>query len=45
VVRTVKTRINSKLSADRALVTLIPVGTQPNNIVVKAFRAASTGKL
>ena len=37
VVRTVKTRDNSKISADRALVTLIPVGNQPNDIVIKAF--------
>ena len=37
VVRTVKTKENSKISADRALVTLIPVGNQPNDIVIKAF--------
>ncbi len=38
VVRMVKTRDNSKISADRALVTLIPVGNQPNDIVIKAFQ-------
>jgi DNA-binding beta-propeller fold protein YncE len=42
VVRTAKTRDNSKISAERALVTVIPVGNQPNDIVIKAFR--STGK-
>ena len=40
VVRTVKTRDNSKISADRALVTLIPVGNQPNDIVIKAFKTS-----
>lgn len=40
VVRTVKTGDNSKISADRALVTLIPVGKQPNDIVIKAFTVA-----
>jgi YVTN family beta-propeller protein len=39
VVRTVKTRDNSKISADRALVTVIPVGNQPNDIVIKAFKS------
>ena len=39
VVRTVKTRDNSKISAERALVTLIPVGNQPNDIVIKTFDA------
>jgi DNA-binding beta-propeller fold protein YncE len=37
VVRTVKTRENSKISADRALQTLIPVGKRPNDVVIKAF--------
>jgi hypothetical protein len=37
VVRTVKTRQNSKISRDRALVTMIPVGAQPNAIAIKAF--------
>jgi DNA-binding beta-propeller fold protein YncE len=37
VVRTVKTKDNSKFSADRALVNVIPVGNQPNDIVIKAF--------
>ena len=41
VVRTVKTRDNSKISADRALVTLIPVGNQPNDIVIKAFQVGA----
>ena len=41
VVRTVKTRDNSKISADRALVTLIPVGNQPNDIVIKAFQTGA----
>ena len=44
VVRTVKTRDNSKLSADRALVTLIPVGNQPNDIVIKAFQVGEAKK-
>ena len=39
VVRTVKTRDNSKISAARALVTVIPVGNQPNDIVIKAFKS------
>jgi hypothetical protein len=37
VLRTVKTSDNSKISADRALVNVIPVGNQPNDIVIKAF--------
>jgi hypothetical protein len=37
VVRTVKTKDNSKFSAERALVNVIPVGNQPNDIVIKAF--------
>jgi len=41
VVRTAKTRDNSKISADRALVTLIPVGNQPNDIVIKAFQVGA----
>jgi DNA-binding beta-propeller fold protein YncE len=41
VVRTVKTRDSSKISAARALVTLIPVGNQPNDIVIKAFKSAA----
>jgi hypothetical protein len=40
VIRTVKTRQNSKISADRALVTLVPVGSQPNDIVIKAFKTS-----
>ena len=40
VVRTVKTSDNSKFSADRALVNVIPVGNQPNDIVIKAFTVA-----
>jgi hypothetical protein len=36
----VKTSDNSKISADRALVTLIPVGNQPNDIVIKAFKTS-----
>jgi len=40
----VKTRDNSKLSADRALVTLIPVGNQPNDIVIKAFQVGEAKK-
>jgi YVTN family beta-propeller protein len=39
VIRTTKTRYNSKISAERALVTMIPVGNQPNDIVIKAFRS------
>jgi len=38
VIRTVKTRDNSKISAERALVNIIPVGNQPNDIVMKAFK-------
>ena len=45
VVRTVKTRDNSKLSADRALVTLIPVGNQPNDIVIKGVPGGNQGTL
>ena len=45
VVRTVKTRDNSKISADRALVTLIPVGNQPNDIVIKAFQTGASARL
>jgi YVTN family beta-propeller protein len=41
VVRTVKTSDNSKISAARALVTVIPVGDQPNDIVVKAFKSGA----
>ena len=41
VVRTTKTRDNSKISAARALVTLIPVGNQPNDIVIKAFKSGA----
>jgi YVTN family beta-propeller protein len=44
VVRTVKTRDNSKISAERALVTLIPVGNQPNDIVIKAFQVGEAKK-
>ena len=44
VVRTVKTRDNSKISAERALVTLIPVGNQPNDIVIKAFQVGAAKK-
>ena len=39
VIRTTKTRDNSKISAERALVTMIPVGNQPNDIVIKAFKS------
>jgi DNA-binding beta-propeller fold protein YncE len=44
VVRTVKTQDNSKISADRALVTLIPVGNQPNDIVIKAFQVGKKSR-
>jgi DNA-binding beta-propeller fold protein YncE len=40
VIRTVKTRQNSKISADRALMTLVPVGSQPNDVVIKAFKTS-----
>jgi sugar lactone lactonase YvrE len=39
VIRTTKTRDNSKISAERALVTMIPVGNQPNDIAIKAFKS------
>ena len=41
VVRMVKTSDNSKISADRALVNVIPVGNQPNDIVIKAFEVGT----
>ena len=37
VVRTTKLPEGSKISAERALFTMIPVGAQPNDIVVKSF--------